>query len=389
MERLILFTGKGGVGKTSLAAAHALASSEGGKRTLLAGLDAAHNLSDLFEVAPAPEPTQVLPNLEICEIDPHRVREDDYAHLVAALTNAIISDAPDDDRVLDLPGLDSLFFLLKLHDLIESGRYDRVIADLAPTGETMALLQFPDLMAWWMERIFPLERVAVRVLAPVSKRFWGVQMPDRQAMNDVEALYGRLNRIATLLRDTTTSSVRLVAQPERMIVAETKRNAMQLNLFGYRVDHLFINGVFPAEAGEFFAGWIEAQSRHLAELELAFPQVPTTRIPRFPTDLRGVDGITTLAAAALDEHAFDVRDDLAHEQYRTTAAGYDLVLPLPGASKEAIEVSVTDDDLVLRLPRAQRNIPLPGTLHGWDVTRAHYAADTLTVSFARPQGEEK
>ncbi len=383
MERLILLTGKGGVGKTSLAAAHAVASADSGRRTLLMSMDAAHNLADLFEVPPAPAPREVVANLDLLEVDPNTVRDHDFPDITRALAELVVPDArrQQDAEVLDVPGLDPLFFLLKLQEMAASGRYDRIIGDLAPTGETLTLLQLPDLLEWWMERLFPLQRVAARVLSPVSQRLWHVKLPDRRAMNDIEALYQRLHAIGTLLRDPATASVRLVTQPERMVVEETKRSAMYLGLYGYAVDHVFVNGVYPAdEVGPFFSEWLAVQAEHLAEIDAAFGHLPVTRIQRFPTDIAGVGGVRALAGVALDDHAFDVLD-IPRESYAKTSTGYTLTLPVPLASKDALDVHLTEADLVVRIGNFQRNLPLPDSLHGCDITSARYRDDRLTVDF--------
>lgn len=384
MERLILLTGKGGVGKTSIAAAHALASARQGRTTLLASMDAAHNLSDLIGCAPAPEPAEVAPHLEILEVDANRVREEDFADISRTVAGMFSQGVPlgGEETVVDVPGLDPLFFLLKIQQLAESGRYDRIVLDLAPTGETLSLLQLPEVMSWWMERVFPLQRVAMRVLRPVAKGLWKLDLPDAKAMNDIEALYARLRTMQNLLKDPGVTSVRLVTQPERMVVEETKRSYMYLNLFGYHVDHVFVNGVYPAEqVNEFFRAWVEHQRSHLTEIEAAFGHLSITKIPRFATDLVRLDDIGRLAGVALDERAFDVRDDLARETYATTPEGYELRLPLPGAHPGDLRLSLAGTDLALRIGNVQRNIPLPATLHGYDVAGARLREGVLSVTF--------
>jgi arsenite-transporting ATPase len=384
MERLILLTGKGGVGKSSLAAAHAWASARQGRRTLLASLDPAHNLSDMVGCPPAPEPAEVMPCLDILEVDANREREQDFAHISRTLADMLTSSgvAGDETTVVDVPGLDPLFFLLKIHELCGSGTYDRVILDLAPTGETLSLLQLPELLGWWMERLFPLGRLAVRTLRPLAKGLWRIELPDRRAMNDVEALYARLLALQTLLKDPAVTSVRLVTQPERMVIEETKRSYLYLNLFGYAVDHVYVNGVYPADdVDDFFRAWIDHQSAHLAEIEETFPHLPITRVPRFPTDLAGLEDFGRLAEVALDERTFDVRDDLVRETWATTGEGYQLRLPVPLAHSDDLQLSLSASDLVLRIGTVRRNIPLPATLHGHDVASARHDDGILTITF--------
>lgn len=382
MERMILLTGKGGVGKTSLAGAHALASAQTGNRTLLASMDAAHNLSDLFGCRPAPNPTEVAPYLEITEIDAQRVCEQEFADMNAALARLITSAA--DDEVVDLPGFDPLFFLLRVHQLAASGRYDRIILDLAPTGETLTLLQLPELLRWWMERVFPLQKLAVRSLRPLVKGVWKIELPNARAMNDIERLYQHLQTIQALLKDPATTSVRLVTLPERMVIEETRRNYLYLNLYGYSVDHVFVNGILPADdVAPFFRDWIGHQRTHLAEIDASFGHLPITRVPRFPTDLVGLDDIASLAGVALNDDAFAAREDLAHERYLTAEGGYDLELPMPGATSGDVRLHLTASDLALRIGNFQRNIPLPATLHAHDVAGAKLRDGLLTIQFRK------
>jgi len=349
-------------------------------------MDAAHNLSDLFDCPPAPEPTEVAPNLEITEVDAGRVAEEEFADITAALSTLI--SRGDDDQVLDLPGFDPLFFLLRVHQLACSDDYDRIILDLAPTGETLSLLQFPELLTWWMERIFPVQKLAVRVLRPVAKGMWRIELPNAAAMNDIERLFQRLQEIQALLKDSSITSVRLVTLPERMVIEETRRSYLYLNLFGYSVDHLFVSGLYPTgEVGAFFSTWVKHQRQHLAEIRSSFAHLPITEVPRFRKDLVGQGDVARLAEVAIDAHAFDVVSDLAHECYVNADDGYDLQLPAPGTTTEEIDLKLTATDLAVRIGNFQRNIPLPSTLLGHDVAGAKLHDDILTIRF-RPIPQE-
>lgn len=383
MERLIMLTGKGGVGKTSLAAAHAVRSAGEGRKTLLVSLDAAHNLSDLFNCPPAPEPSEVVENLDICEVDANRVRERDFPDMSRALTRMLMGAEEGPQEVVDIPGFEPLFFLLKVQQLINEGCYDRVILDLAPTGETLSLLQLPELLRWWMERMFPLGKLAVRVLRPVAKGLYSLELPDKHAMNDIETFYVRLAEIQAMLKDASLTSVRIVTQPEQMVVDETRRAYAHLNLFGYSVDHIFVNGVYPAtEVGEFFRAWIEHQARFLDVIDDTFPHLPVTRINRRRTDLDGVSDVLALADAALGDDIFAVRDDLLHEEYRREGDEFHLLVPVPLTDPDDVQLSLSASDLVLRLGNVQRNIPLPDTLRSYDVAGARAKDGVLTVRFA-------
>ncbi|MBR5761821.1 MAG: ArsA family ATPase, partial [Lachnospiraceae bacterium] len=237
MSRIYIFTGKGGVGKSSIAAAHAYKSAKEGKKTLLVSTDMAHNLGDIFERKLSRDIENVMPNLDIYEIDPAYVCETDFADIIRYAKNLLAGAdelAPADIGII--PGTEELFSLLKIAELHKSGAYDRIIVDCAPTGETLSLLKFPEMLSWYMEKLFPIGKVGVRVLAPVSKSLFKIEMPNKQAMNDVEKIYMKLSELQELLKNRETTSVRIVSVPEKMVVEETKRNYMYMNLYNFNVD---------------------------------------------------------------------------------------------------------------------------------------------------------
>lgn len=385
--RILLFTGKGGVGKTSLAAAHALASAASGRETMLISLDQAHNLGDLFETGPCPHPTRVADHLDLLEIDPAEVRERDYPHLVAHLASTLGAgyDAID-PTVQTLPGLDNLFFLLKVFDLAQAGTHERLVLDCAPTGETIALLELPEQLAWYIERYFGLGKAVVRVLAPISQQLWKVQLPSRKAVGEIEVLLDRLLATQALLKDAATTSVRLVTAPEKMVVDETRRTYMYLNLFGYTVDGVIVNNVYPrAEVSAFFDAWIEAQDRHLAELTDSFGHLPMTVVRRYPTDLQGVPALERLARDAVPADAFEPAEAVANEAYAKSGEDYTLTLRTPFAPKEEIDLFHSASELTVRVGTFRRKVMLPDALRHHDVAGARRVDDALTITF-RPKG---
>lgn len=225
MKRIIIFTGKGGVGKTSIAAAHAVKSAKEGKKTLIVSTDMAHNLGDLFEQSIGRTETKVKENLYALEIDPNYTLQHEFKYMMNALQRMLTSIGNDEmhfDEFTMLPGMDELFSLLKLLELYKESEYERIIVDCAPTGETLSLLKFPELLCWYMDKFFPVGKVAVRVLSPVSKAFFQIELPDKAAMNDIQKLYLTLIELQELLRNKEVCSIRLVTMPEKMVVEETK-----------------------------------------------------------------------------------------------------------------------------------------------------------------------
>ena len=251
MKRIIIFTGKGGVGKTSTAAAHALKASMEGINTLIVSTDMAHNLSDIFIKEIKNEPSLIRENLWGLEIDPNYEMENYYGSIQAAFKKMMVfKDEKQTENFEDIvvfPGMEELFCLLKIKDLYDKGIYDLIIVDSAPTGETISLLKFPELMSWYMEKLFPIGKVAMKILRPISKIAFKIEMPDKQAMNDIEKLYIMLSKLEKLLKDRECCSIRLVTIPEKMVIEETKRNYMYLNLYNFNVDAIYINRIIPED----------------------------------------------------------------------------------------------------------------------------------------------
>lgn len=387
MKRILIFTGKGGVGKTSVAAAHALKSSQEGQKTLIVSTDMAHNLGDLFNVPIGKEAVAVAENLDALEIDPNYVMEKDFKNLMRAFSNMIGSINPEGsemDEFTMMPGMDELFALLKIQELYDNSDYERIIVDCAPTGETLSLLKFPELMCWYMDKFFPIGKVAMRVLSPVSKALFKIQLPDRHAMSDIETLYVKLIELQELLKNKEVSSVRLVTIPEKMVVAETKRNYMYMKLYNYNVDGIFINRILPREIDNpFFEEWITIQKKYIAEIEDCFDQIPKYYIPWYDTDLLGLDAINRICDDVFAERTdlFEIKADIEGEQYQQTETGYDLKLFLPNITKDEVAVNVSGSDVIVKIGNYKRNIPMPNTLRGMSVTSASFDQSTLVIAF--------
>lgn len=387
MKRILIFTGKGGVGKTSVAAAHALKSSQEGKKTLIVSTDMAHNLGDLFNVPIGKEAIAVADHLDALEIDPNYVMEKDFKNLMRAFSNMIGSINPEGaemDEFTMMPGMDELFALLKIQELYHNSDYERIIVDCAPTGETLSLLKFPELMCWYMDKFFPIGKVAVRILSPVSKSLFKIQLPDRHAMSDIETLYIKLIELQELLKNKEVSSVRLVTIPEKMVVEETKRNYMYMKLYNYNVDGIFINRILPREIeNPFFQEWITIQKKYIAEMETCFDLIPKYYIPWYDTDLLGLEAINRICDDVFAERSdlFEIKADIEGEKYEQTETGYDLKLFLPNITRDELAVNLSGSDVIVKIGNYKRNIPMPNTLRGMAVTSAKFDQNTLIIAF--------
>lgn len=388
MGRILVFTGKGGVGKTSVAAAHGRQSALEGKKTLIVSTDMAHNLSDIFDVSLGKTIKEVSQNLFALEIDANHMMENDFQDMKRAVLNMISSSGMPLGNIEQLsvfPGMDELFSLLKIMEIYESGLYERIIVDCAPTGETLSLLKFPEFLSWYMEKIFPVGKVAIRVLSPISKVVFKVQLPDKAAMSDIEKMYVKLVKLQELLKDRAVTSIRLVAMPEKMVVEETKRNYMYMNLYNFQVDGIYINRILPKDIDNpFFNEWIDIQSGYIEELEAVFSDMPVYRIPWFDSDLNGLDGIDKIQQNVLRGHdVFKIQEDLKGEQYEKTEDGYILKLYLPCVQKGELHLHESGTDIIIKIGNFKRNIPIPSTLRNYEVKAAKLEAKTLSITFMK------
>lgn len=392
MGRIIVFTGKGGVGKTSVAAAHARYSAKEGKRTLIISTDMAHNLSDIFEEKLGKDIQEIADCLYAVEIDPNYMMEHEFKGIKDAIANMLTSVSPSDSgagQLSVIPGMDELFSLLKILDVYEAGEYERIIVDCAPTGETLSLLKFPELLSWYMEKFFPLGKVAMRVLSPISKKVLKVELPNKEAMTDIEKMYIKLMRLQTLLKDREVTSIRLVTVPEKMVLEETKRNYMYMNLYNFQVDGVFINRILPSDIGnDFFEEWIQLQKGYVEELEQVFSEIPIYNIPWFDKDINGLKGIDMLAESVFaGKDVFAIQKGMHGEQYEQFEGGYKLKMHLPCISKEEIQLHQTGTDVVMKIGNFKRNIPIPNTLRTYNITSGKLKDETLTITFAKTEQE--
>lgn len=414
MQKIYIFTGKGGVGKSSIAAAHALKSAQDGKRTLLMSTDMAHNLGDIFERKLGKEAENVLPNLDIYEIDPEYVMRNEFSFIMEYLdkllsgmgrtemgrggqgesgingAGAAATGSGSLQEMGMLPGMEELFSLLKIAEIYRSGSYDRLIVDCAPTGETLSLLKFPELLSWYMEKLFPIGKVGVKVLAPVSKAVFRVEMPNKNAMNDIEKMYLKLSELQELLKDRDTTCVRIVTTPEKMVVEETKRNYMYMNLYNFNVDGIYINRILPREIGnDFFYQWLAIQREYITQIKECFAALPIYEIPWYDEELKGERAVLRIVEDVLEgADVFESQAITEREKFMQTQNGYQLEVFLPYAHKENIELYQSATDLIIKAGNFKRNIPLPNILRTYTVAGAKFEEGKLRIHFMGEKSDE-
>ncbi len=384
--RILLYTGKGGVGKTSVSAATALACADRGLRTIVVSTDAAHSLADSFDLRLGPEPVQVADRLWGQEIDIlHQM--DKYWHTVQDYLTALMTWQGMQDVLAEeasvLPGMDELAALLQIVKLYDDGQHDVIIVDCAPTGETLRLLSFPEAARWYLDKILPLQRTLVTLARPLVRTVADVPIPDRAVFDAVEQLMRELDRMHGLLTDPQVTSVRLVVNPERMVIKEAQRTYTYLNLYGYSTDLVVSNRVWPQEAGTgYFAAWRQIQERHGQLIEEAFAPLPIHPVPMFEQEVVGLAMLRRMAEAI-----YGGADPTAvfYQGRRQTIepqdGGYRLRLPLPLAEREAVQLTRIGDELIIRLGNQKRNIILPRALYNLDVGKATFEGEELVISF--------
>lgn len=390
MNRIYIFTGKGGVGKSSVAAAHAIKSAAEGKKTLLVSTDMAHNLGDIFGRRLGKEVENMLPDLDIYEIDPEYVMENDFSSVMKYLGNLL--SGVDDCSLQDMgmmPGMEELFSLLKIAEIYHNERYERIMVDCAPTGETLAFLKFPELLSWYMEKLFPIGKVGVRMLAPISKSVFKVEMPNKNAMNDIEKMYLKLVELQELLKNRDITSIRIVTIPEKMVVEETKRNYMYMNLYNFNVDGLYINRILPKDINnDFFNQWIIIQREYMTYLKESFSALPIYEIPWYDEELRGEENIRRIVEDALSgNEVFEKKIITERESFKQIETGYQLDVFLPCADKSNIDLYQAATDIVVKAGNFKRNIPLPNILRNYMVAGAKFDEGKLSIIFEKESGD--
>jgi arsenite-transporting ATPase len=386
--RVMLFTGKGGVGKTTVAAATAVRSARGGKRTLVMSTDPAHSLGDSFEVEIGSAPTPITENLWAQQIDAQDRLEDNWREIQDYLTQVMNwagVETIQAEELTVIPGLDEIFALIDVRTHVESGNYDVLIVDCAPTAETLRLLSLPEVMNWYIERIFPVERRLVKTIRPIVSKMTTLPIAGDQVFGAVERLHRNLDAVKQILTDEKTSSVRLVVNPEKMVIAEARRTYTYLGLFGYRVDAVVVNRVLPDDVTDpYFGKWKDIQAEHLATVRESFEPVPILTARLFDREMVGVAQLEEMGEEVYgDTDATVVLYNDEPIRVRKRGTGYVLSMRLPFVSRDEMDIHRRGEELYVRVGQYKRNLILPQTLKRMTVREANFAGDHLEILFAR------
>jgi arsenite/tail-anchored protein-transporting ATPase len=386
--RIILYTGKGGVGKTSVSAATAVRAAQRGYRTLVMSTDLAHSLADSLDMPLGPEPIQVAPNLWAQETDVYHNLRTHWGRIQEWLRSLLAWRKVDDivaDEVSVLPGMEELANLLWVNTHRESGNYDVIIVDCAPTGETLRLLSFPEIGRWWVEKIMPIQRTAVGMMRPIVRATTGMPMPTDDVYDTVQELFGQLDRLNKMLLDPELTSVRLVTNPEKMVIREAQRTWSYFNLFGYPSDMIVLNRIIPdSVADTYFADWKQTQSRHRAMVEERFAPVPIKELPLFRDEVVGLERLREMGDVLFgDEDPAQVYFRGRTQSVERTASGFILDLPLPFVQKGEVNLVRLGDELMVHVGQHRRSIILPRALVGLETRGASFEGESLRIRFER------
>ncbi|HUV52988.1 MAG TPA: TRC40/GET3/ArsA family transport-energizing ATPase [Dehalococcoidia bacterium] len=384
--RVILFTGKGGVGKTSVAAATALRSAELGYKTVVLSTDAAHSLSDSFEIPLGNEPQLIIPNLWGQETELSQTLEAQWGSIQRYLSALLAWRGIDEmvaEEIAILPGMEELANLLYIVRYQDEGQYDVIIVDCAPTGETLRLLSFPEVMNWWMTKMFPIGRKVAGVVSPLARALMNMPLPGSEVFDSLEELYSELDKMRALLTDAEKTSVRLVVNPEKMVIKEAQRTFTYLNLYGYVTDLIICNRLIPEEVKDhYLQAWKDSQKKHRQLIRECFAPLPISDVPLMEQEVVGIPMLKVMAEAVYggDDPTTiffqgQVQDIQKEGKY------YVLTLALPFSNKEKISLMQSGDELSIQVANFRRNVILPRALRGLAVSEAKLEEGKLRIKF--------
>lgn len=387
--RIVLVTGKGGVGKTTVAAATALAAADSGHRTLVTSTDPAHSLADALAVPLESEPTRVTSRLDGQQVDTQRLLDHYWGSIRRQLIDVLDwggAGGIEAEEFLVFPGMDELFALLEVNRHARSGAYDVVVVDCAPTAETLRLLSLPEVLSWYFEKVMPTERRLMRAARPILGRITDLPLPRDEVFATAQTVFEGIEEVKTLMADPGITSARLVVNLEKMVIDEARRTYSYLGLFGYGIDGVVVNRVLPEEVADpYFERWRAIQKGHLATVDDAFAEVPRLLLRLFDDEMVGLERLRYMSRELYGDQD-PIADFQATRPFRIVEddSGVTLELDLPFIEKGDLDVYRHGPDLYIQAGPYRRSFVLPDALHRRQVGKARLEGGTLSVSFTEP-----
>ena len=389
--RVILMTGKGGVGKTSVAAATGLRCAEVGHKTLVLSTDPAHSLADSFDRELGHEPKQVRPNLWGAELDALMELEGNWGAVKRYITQVLQArglEGVQAEELAILPGMDEIFGLVRMKRHYDEGDFDVLIIDSAPTGTALRLLSLPEVGGWYMRRFYkPFQGMSAAlrpIVEPIFRPIAGFSLPDKEVMDAPYEFYEQIEALEKVLTDNTLTSVRLVMNPEKMVIKESLRAHAYLSLYNVATDMVVANRIIPDTVNDpFFERWKANQNIYKQEIYDNFHPLPIKEAPLFSEEMCGLEALEKLKEILYGD------EDPSQVYYKENTIKiiqekdhYSLELYLPGIPKEQVQLNKTGDELNVRIGNHRRNLVLPQALAALNPTGAKMEEDYLKIRFS-------
>lgn len=384
-KRIILFTGKGGSGKTTCAAATALKAVEAGHKTLVVSSDAAHSLADVLGMELGPEPREVVDNMYAQEVDLFYSMKKYWSDLRDVMLLVFRSQGMKPvaaEELAAIPGMAEAAALLWLELHHREGKYDVIVVDSAPTGETLTFLTLPQATEWWITKAFPLQKLAIRTFGSGFRNVTGI--PVDRAYEQLEDLFGRLGKISKLLSNHDVTTTRLVANPEHMVIQEARRAYTYLQLYGYGVDSIIVNRVLSREKSD-GSGWekyLEAQDKHLKEIHESFDPLPIISVSHMYEEVLGLTLLTEIGRQLYDgRNPVDIFHERQSYDLRREGDSYILSIYLPFLKERKFTANQHGDQLIIQVENQRRNYLLPDFLRFYRQQKSEASGEWLKVRF--------
>lgn len=382
--RVIIYTGKGGVGKTSMAAATACKIAKNGKKVLVMSTDQAHSLGDAFDMKIDKEPMKITENLYAMEIDTVYESEKSWGNLKDYFKQLLTmkgGSGIEVEELLVFPGLEELFSMFKILEVYESGKYDTIIVDCAPTGETLALLKYPERLSGMINKVLPIKRAGVKTVGPAVERVMKIPMPKDNVFDDIEYLMDKMQRLQNLLLNKEVVSLRVVTTPEKIVINEAKRNFTCLYLYHYNVDAIIVNHIYPAKAMEgYFNKWIKLQEEAIQDIKESFSEVPRFYVELQQQELRTLDVLGKVGDGIYGETNPD--DVLFKKEiYSIDNEKNCLKIYLPFADKGELRLEQDKNELIVGVKNESRKFPIPSEFTKKDIVGAKFEEGYLNILF--------